>query len=257
MPVISLISDFGLKDHYVAVLKACILRKKPDATLVDITHQISPFDIIEGAFILKNCWNQFPLGTVHIAAINLFFGERNEFIAFERNGHYFIGPNNGIFTLLFSDLIEGEVVQVPYDSEEEYPLQNALGKAASKLLEFNELDMVGTSLHKLERRISVQPVINDSQIRATVIHIDQYGNVMVNVSKALFERVRKDRKFGIYFKPNDPIRKISQEYSDSPIGDVLCFFNAGGYLEIAINKARASTLLGLKKDETIQIDFYS
>ncbi len=256
MAIISLISDFGLKDHYVAVLKACILKRNPEVVIVDITHEVMPFNIVEGAFLLKNCWKQFPIGTVHIVAINLFFAERNEFIAFEMEGHYFVGPNNGIFTLIFDDLYEGDMVQVPYDSEDDYTLQNALANAGCKLIEFQDLDMVGTSLLELEKKISVQPVVNDSQIRATVIHIDQYENVIVNVTKEQFEKVRRDRDFGIYFKPNDPIRYISNEYSDVPIGDVLCFFNSGGYLEIAINKGNASALLGLKKDETIQIDFY-
>jgi S-adenosylmethionine hydrolase len=256
MPLVSLISDFGTKDHYVAVLKACLLRRNLNTTIVDITHEIQPFDIVQGAFILKNSWNQFPAGTVHIAAINLFFAERNEFIAFERDGHFFVGPNNGIFTLIFDDLFASEIVQVPYDPEEDYPLQNALANAASKLMEDPDLDMVGTSLLNLEKKISVSAVVNESQIRATVVHIDDYGNVIVNVEKALFEKVRRDRDFGIYFKPNDPIREISIEYSDVPIGDVLCFFNSGSYLEIAINKGSAAALLGLKKDEAIQIDFY-
>ncbi len=257
MPIVSLISDFGLKDHYVAILKACLYRRNENLRLIDITHQVEPFNIVDGAFLLKNSWKQFPLGTVHIVAINLFFAERNEFIAFERYGHYFVGPNNGIFSLVFDDLYEGDIVQVPYDPEEDYPLQNALANAACKLVEFRDLDMIGTSLLRFEKRISVQPVVNDMQIRATVIHIDQYDNVIVNVTKSLFERIRRGREFGIYFKPNDPIRHISSEYSDVPIGDVLCFFNSGGYLEIALNKGRASNLLGLKKDETIQIDFYS
>ncbi|WP_235297268.1 SAM hydrolase/SAM-dependent halogenase family protein [Portibacter marinus] len=256
MAVISIISDFGTKDHYVAVLKACLYRRSPSVNLVDITHEISPFDIVQGAFILKSTWCQFPKGTVHIAAINLFFAERNEFIAFEREGHFFVGPNNGIFTLIFDDLYASEIVQVPYDPEENYPLQNALANAACKLSADQDLDMVGTSLLELEKKISVAPVVNESQIRGTVVHIDDYGNVIVNVDKELFERVQKDRDFGIYFKPNDPIREISVEYSDVPIGDVLCFFNSGGYLEVAINKGSAASLLGLKKDEAIQIDFY-
>lgn len=256
MAVISLISDFGTRDHYVAVLKACLYRRSSTLKVVDITHEIQPFDIVQGAFILKNTWCQFPKGTVHIAAINLFFAERNEFIAFERDGHFFVGPNNGIFTLVFDDLYVSEIVQVPYDPDENYPLQNALANAACKLAEDKDLDMVGTSLLHLEKKISVAPVVNESQIRATVVHIDDYGNVIVNVEKELFERIRKDRDFGIYFKPNDPIKEISIEYSDVPIGDVLCFFNSGSYLEIAINKGSAASLLGLKKDEAIQIDFY-
>lgn len=256
MPVVSLISDFGTKDHYVAVLKACLFRRNTQVNVIDITHNILPFDIVQGAFILKSSWNQFPKGTVHIAAINLFFAERNEFIAFERDGHFFVGPNNGIFTLIFDDLYASEIVQVPYDPDENYPLQNALANAACKLISDPDLNMVGTSLLRLEKKISVSAVINESQIRATVVHIDDYGNVIVNVEKEMFERVRRDRDFGIYFKPNDPIREISVEYSDVPIGDVLCFFNSGCNLEIAINKGNAASLLGLKKDEAIQIDFY-
>lgn len=256
MPIVSLISDFGLNDHYAAVLKACLYRRNETLNIVDITHNIDPYNIVEGAFILKNAWHQFPLGTVHIAAVNLLFGEGNEFIAFARHGHYFVGPNNGLFSLIFPDLVEAEIVQIPFNSEDDYPLQNTLAHATCKLIEFDDIDMIGTSLLRLQKRISVQPIVNDRQIRATVIHIDHYGNVISNVHRSLFEKASRGRSFGVYFKPNDPLRVISNEYNDVPIGDVLCFFNSAGYLEIAINKGRADHLLGLKKDETIQIDFY-
>ncbi len=257
MPVITLTSDFGTKDHYVSVLKACLLRRNEEVKIIDITHEISPFNIVQASFILNNAWRHFPKGSVHLVAVNLFFAERNEFIAFERDEHYFVGPNNGLFSLMFNDLYESETVQVPYDAEDEFPLQNALAQAATKLMEYQDLDLVGTSLFHLEKKISVQPVVNDSQIRATIIHVDHYENVIVNVKSEIFEKIRRDRSFGIYFNPSDPLTEISKEYSDVPIGDVLCFFNASGYLEIAINKGRAASLLGLKKDEAIQIDFYN
>ena len=106
------------------------------------------------------------------------------------------------------------------------------------------------------KRITLQPVTSKSQIRGSIIHIDNYENAIVNISRELFEQLSKKRTFSLYFKRYNPITQLSEQYYDVAIGDILCLFNSAGYLEIAVHMGKAATLLGLKIDDTVQIDFH-
>jgi S-adenosylmethionine hydrolase len=115
---------------------------------------------------------------------------------------------------------------------------------------------IGSPLQSLNKKLTLQAVTTASNIRATIIHVDAFKNVILNVNKDMFESVRKGRRFELFYQQHDPITKISSHYSDVPVGDVLCTFNSVGLLEIAINMGAGSTSLNLKKGETIQIYFY-
>ncbi len=115
---------------------------------------------------------------------------------------------------------------------------------------------IGPVVAHFTRKLVIQPVITSQQIRATIIHIDHFENVVVNLKKETFERVRNDRSFALYYKQNDPITFLCKDYGDVAIGDALAFFNTAGYLEIAINMDKASSMLNLFKNEMIQINFY-
>ena len=117
------------------------------------------------------------------------------------------------------------------------------------------LEEIGPIVPNFERRINLKPVSNSVSIRATIIHIDHYGNVIINLHKDVFEKARKGRKFAIYFKRTDPITKIYQNYGDVQVGETLSLFNSSSLLEISINMGNANRMLNLTKDETIQIDF--
>ena len=257
MSTITLTSDFGSTDYYSAILKASIAGATEQARIVDISHNVNHFDIVQAAFILKNSFAYFPQHTCHIGAINLYYSSRNEMLCFSRNGHYFIGPNNGLFTLIFPDLQEREVFSIPYRSllkMEAFTAIASFTRAIEKRIPMDEFASQGAQLAK---GFTVQPVVSENSIRATIIHIDHYENVIVNVTKELFNKTGKGRDFSIYYNPGSPVNRISESYSDVPVGEVLCMFNTSGYLEIAINLGKASSLLALKKDETIHIDFYN
>ena len=103
MQLVSLTTDYGSKDFYVADLKAAILSKYRDTMLIDISHHIDHFDILQAAFFVKNALASFPAGTIHIIAVNCNYKRKSEFICYERDGHFFVGPNNGVFSLIFED----------------------------------------------------------------------------------------------------------------------------------------------------------
>jgi S-adenosylmethionine hydrolase len=255
MQIVTLTSDFGLKDSYVSVLKGELLKKSLDLNLIDISHNVASFDIIEGAYILKNAYVHFPEGSIHVISINSYYNQNPLFVIFERDGHYFIGPNNGIFSLLFEDLDENTIRQIEISGESGLTCEEMYSHAVACLTSKLSVDDIGPLLTHFERRINLRPVTNSFSIRATIIHVDHYGNVIINLHKEVFEKARKGRNFAIYFKRTDPINKICKNYGDVVVGETLSIFNSSNLLEIAINMGNASRMLSLQKDETIQIDF--
>lgn len=254
MPIVTLTSDFGLGDYYIALIKGALLCQNQNLNIVDITHNVKNYDIVQGAFVLKNTFSSFPKETIHILSVNNFYSKRNCFLAVRYADHYFIGPDNGVLSLIFNEKPQ-DIYELEYDSKSDFLLKDVFSKAAGHIangLPFNE---IGIKVDEMEERITFQPVINKSQIRGTVIHIDHYENAIVNITKKLFEEVRGKRKFSISFKRIDPIRKISKNYSDVAVGERLCFFNSAGYLEIAINMGKAGSMFGLNIDDSVQIDF--
>jgi len=257
MPIVTLTSDFGLKDYYVGLLKGALLSEDEQLNIVDISHNVDVYDIVQGAFILKNCFSAFPLGTVHIISINNYGVKKPCFLAVRYAGHFFIGPDNGIFSLLFDKIGPGDVYELDFQSSTSFPIKDIFAKAVRHItggMPFNE---IGFPLDAIEERISFQPVVSTSQIRGTVVHIDNYENVITNISRISFDRVADGRSYSIYYKRRNPINQLSEYYNDVPVGEILSFFNSSGYLEIAINMGKASSLLSLNVEDTIQIDFHN
>lgn len=255
MNFVTLISDFGVTDYYVALLKAAIYSQNDDLTVVDITHHIQRHDIMEASFYLSSVYNHFPIGTVHVACVNTFYAGDSELIMFHHAGYSFIGPNNGLFSLVFPNLSETDVYKIdePLDVSSQYDL---VGFIVQQLLKKTPLSDIGPPVEYFDQKITLQPVITSSQIRATIVHVDQFGNVIVNLDKRTFEKVKLDREYAIYYKSNDPITRISLGYNEAQIGDVCAFFNTIGMLEIAVNMGNAHELLNLNRNETIQINFF-
>ncbi|HFA51985.1 MAG TPA: hypothetical protein ENJ95_23460 [Bacteroidetes bacterium] len=253
MSIITLTTDFGQKGYYLAVLKGTILRADPELQIVDISHHVKPYDIVQGAYILKNAFRHFPEGTIHLACVDN-LSSSPSLIAFEQDGHFFIGPDNGIFSLMFGH-VPKEVFRLDIDKKNPFPLNGAMAKAAAHLAAGKPLFEIGLPAGETERRIALQPVISTSQIRGSVIYIDHFENAIVNISHELFEKTRNKRRFKLFFKRHDPITQLSRCYHDVAIGETLCLFNDAGYLTIAINMGKAASLLGLKLGDMVQVDF--
>lgn len=254
MQIVTLTTDFGLQDYYVPVLKGAILSRHRAVNIVDISHQIKHHDIVQAAFVLKNTWSAFPEGTIHVVSVNNFGGDRGRFLAFKYERHIFIGPDNGIFTLIFPNLSPLNIVEIPFVGLNFEYVREALANAISQLVLNPALELLGNPARDILQRITFQPVIAPSQIRGAVIYVDNYDNVVSNVTRDLFEKVGRGRSFQLFFKRHDPIMRLSKHYNDVPIGETLCLFNSD-YLEVAINMGKAAEMFGLKIEDTIQIDF--
>jgi S-adenosyl-L-methionine hydrolase (adenosine-forming) len=255
MHIVTLTTDFGLQDYYVPVLKGAMLSRHAELNFVDVSHNIKNHDIVQAAFVLKNTWRSFPEGTIHVASVNNFGGERHRFLVILHQNHYFIGPDNGIFSLIFEDTPQ-YVYEIPFAGLNFAPVRDCLADAVGYIASAKPIADIGLAVTDMVQRITLQPVISPNQIRGSVIHIDNYDNVITNVTQDLFHKVGHGRPFQLYFKRHDPITALSTHYNDVTIGETLCLFNSD-YLEITINMGKAAEMLGLKVEDTIQIDFLS
>ncbi len=255
MHIVTLTTDFGTQDFYVGALKGALLMRSPDLQLVDISHHIPPFDIVKGAFVVQHSWLEFPAGTIHLIGVNCVYDAGYRFVAAFRHGHYFIAPDNGLLSLLFDDLTPNDLRQLVVPEKGHFLVKNIFADAVTHLVSGEPFEELGEYPAPLLQRISIQPVITPSRIRGTVVHVDNFDNVIVNIRQEVFEKVANHRPFSLFFRRNDPITRLSGNYCDVPVGETLCLFNSTGYLEIAINLGRAATLLNLKVEDVVEVVF--
>lgn len=255
-PIVTITSDFGLRDYYLALIKASILREIPQATLVDISHDVSNYNIVEAAFLFKHTWEAFPAGTIHLLSINDFGEPDRPFLVFSHEGHHFVGPDNGLFSLIFAGQPSNiyRIDQSPL-VQSRFPLADILGKAAGHLAQDFPAGGLGSATDTWLERLTFHPVTGPNHIRGSVVYIDKFDNVVLNIDRELFEHIGQGREFELFFKAHSPITKLSTSFHDMPVGELLCRFNSANLLEIAINMDKAATLLGLKVEDTIQLDF--
>ena len=251
MQIVTLITDFGLDDHYAGLIKGALLSHHASLNIVDITHNVKNFDIVHAAFILKNTYPEFPKGTIHVMNVMTYHERKSNFIAFERNGHFFVGPDNGIFSLAFDEDLKDVYLLENEGEAGVFGFRNVFAKAVAHIATEKPFKELGTITEKIERRISLQPVVSHGQLSGSVIHVDGYGNVILNIDRLLFNQVCGGRKFSLFFKRHEPITEISKHYSDVPVGDLLCLFNSANHLEIALNMDRISEKYSLKVDDTV------
>ncbi|MBC7916010.1 MAG: SAM-dependent chlorinase/fluorinase [Pyrinomonadaceae bacterium] len=257
MAIITLTTDLGYKDFYQAALKGSILSLEPNANIIDITHNIAAFNIPQAAFVLKNAFPYFPKGTVHLIGINSVFDENSRYLAVKYNDHYFVGADNGVFSLMFDEPPQAMVeLNIMQDLKFlHFPLTDIFAKAASHLANGKNIEGIGISIEELEEKVSLQPVIEKNVIKGSVIYIDSFQNVITNISKDLFSKIQQNRDFILYFRKNESISHLSWHYNEVPEGEKLCLFGISNYLEIAINKGNASGLLGLHLGDIVRVEF--
>jgi len=257
MGIITLTTDLGSKDFYQAALKGSILSLLPTVNIVDITHEVSAFNIPQAAFLLKNSFHYFPKDTVHLIGIDSVFNEETRYLALKYKDHYFVGSDNGIFSLLFDSEPE-EMVELNIMQDLKFlhfPLSDIFAKAATHLASGGSLREIGIPVRSIEKKMTLQPVIESNMIKGSVIYIDSFQNVITNITKDLFTREQKNRDFILYFRRNESITQLSWHYNEVPEGEKLCLFGISNHLEIAINKGNASGLLGLNIGDIVRIEF--
>lgn len=257
MSIITFMSDFGLRDHYVASVKAKILSLDPSIQVVDLTHAIDEFNISHAAFVLGAVFRDFPEGTVHLVAVNAQETQLEKFIALELEGHFFVGTDNGIFSLI-SDVQPNTIVQIAdlkTSKSNTFAAKSLLAPIAIALAQGVTIESLGEKLDFLNKKFNRQIKVTRNTIGGNVIHIDHFGNLITNISKEAFEPLRDKREFTIKFR-RQSINTIHLNYTSVDEAECAIFFNSLGYLEIAINKGNAAQLLGMEYDSPVLIEFY-
>lgn len=275
MAIITLTTDFGTKDHSVSAVKGRILSELPEVTIVDISHDVPPFNIPECAYILKNAYKNFPEGSIHIFGVDSEPSPENESVAVLLNGHYFIGANNGIISLLSEGIKPTKITKIalPKMDKGPFPVRDIFAVVACHLARGGKLEVVSKNFNKLKEAKDFEPRIeNDGNtIIGNIIYVDNYGNVVTNISQIVFEAYRKGRSFEIIAR-REKLKAVHNRYNEFidfklPVnqrkgdGDFLALFNSAGFLELAIYKSNskgagsAETLVGLNHREMITVNF--
>jgi S-adenosyl-L-methionine hydrolase (adenosine-forming) len=264
MAIITLTTDLGLKDHYVATIKGAILSQFAGATIVDVTHLITPFNTAQAAFVLKQAWPAFPRGTIHIIGVNPEADGNTPHLIVRQDGHFFIGADNGIFSLLFEGRPQEafELTMILDEDHVAFPTRSVFVKAACHIARGGMPDVIGRKVQGVKEVIGFRPATDPTSIRAKIVHIDTFGNLVTNVRRTMFDEVGRGRRFQIDFgSREDLITSLSRSYGDVPLGERVAFFGASGLLEIAVNKGAegagggAARLFGVETEDPVRIDF--
>lgn len=259
MGIITLTSDLGDGSHYAAILKGAILTLHPSAKVVDVTHSVANFDIIHAAYVVSRSFRAFPKGTVHVVAVDPEqTGERAEPVVAVCEGHLFVGPNNGVLSLI-CDHLDAHCHRIEMDSLPlpQYPISFRAGQvfapAAAYLASGGETAELGSKTDLIDLRWG-DPSYSNNCLRGKIIYIDRFGNAITNIHKTDFLDLKQERRFEIFIR-NVRLRRIVNTYSDVGKADALAIFGESERLEIAMREASAADLLGLKLHDMITIEF--
>ena len=275
MSTITLTTDFGLKDHSVAAVKGALLCELDDAKILDISHEVSPFNYTEAAYIIKNAYHQFPKHSIHIIGVDSELTPENKHLAIFLDDHYFICADNGILWLIASEIKPDKIVEINiHDNfEKKSKILDVFISVAAHICRGGDLDVIGKPISKINELTHVKPIINqlEDQIIGHIIYIDNFGNVISNISKKLFKSVAKGREVLITAR-STKFNKVYNNYSEAINFDVprekremegkkIALFNSSDFLELAIYKSNpmsvgsASSLFGLKYLDTLTVKF--
>ena len=259
MAIITITSDWGTKDYYAAAVKGTILSKLPTATIVDVTHEIEPFNVAQAGFTLKNCYHCFPQGTIHIIAVDTIESTECPHVVVKAEGQYFISTDNGIFShILDGDYEEAVCIDVMQDSDFfTFATRDRFAKVAVMIANGEPLSNIGEPRMKLNPGGTFCAVARGNTLEGVVMHIDSYDNLITNITKEMFEQERRGRDFTIMVKGDlYTVDEISDSYLDVDVVDLVAIFGTHGYLERALNKAKLASLCGIEPQSTIKVVFH-
>jgi S-adenosylmethionine hydrolase len=275
MPIITLTTDFGWKDPYVGAVKGAIYKELENVNIVDISHEVTPFNIAEAAYIIKNAYHSFPDGTIHIIGVDAEHTPENIHIAVLLKGHFFICADNGVLALIMNKLRPEKLVEINIHDRisSNFTTLDVFVSTACHIARGGTLEVIGKPISRIRAISGVTPKISETKniIYGQVIYIDNYGNSVTNINKEIFEQIGKGRKFELSAR-NEKFNKIFKRYSDiinfdddekkrDVDGKGLVIFNSAGYIEIATYKSNpltvgsASTLFGLQINAPVIITF--
>jgi S-adenosyl-L-methionine hydrolase (adenosine-forming) len=248
MPLITLTSDIGQKDFLVGGIKGQLMQANNSFSIIDITHDLAPFNYPQAAYVCRNAMKSFPAGTMHLVMVNLFDQKPEHLLLAEHNGQFIGCADNGLLTMILEELPQ-KVVALALDKTSQKNTLYCTGvfaKAFNDIEAGKTVEEIGDTSVSIQVKNALLPMLGNNWIEGQIIFIDNFENVIVNITKEDFETQRKGRSFKIVFKRDEVIDRISDTYADVAEGEKLALFNSASYLEIAINKGNAAGLFGLQ-----------
>ena len=276
MPIVTLTTDFGHKDYSVSVIKGALIQQISNVRIIDISHEISPYNPSETAYILKNAFQSFPKGSIHIIGVESEWTPENSHLVMEFQEHYFISSDNGVLSLIKEDFIATKIVEINIHKKiiSAFPVLDVFINVAAHIARKGKLEVIGKSVSEIKELTDIKPVINKdkNQILGSVIYIDNYGNLVTSIKESLFHEVGKSRSFTIFAR-SVKFKKIYKSYSQAinfklpkekreEDGKKIALFNTAGHLELAVYKSNPLTVggagslfgLGYRDPVTVQFD---
>ena len=275
MSVITLTTDFGIKDHYVGSIKGALFNELQNVNIVDVSHNISPFNIVEAAYIVENSYKNFPEGSIHIIGVDSEKTIEQSHLVIKLDNHFFICANNGIMSLLASKINPEKIIEINIHNDKitTFSVIDVFVKIAAHIYRGGSIDLVGNQIYELKELYNLNPILNEksNEISGNVIYVDNYDNVVTNISKKIFTEFGKSRPFEInarnyIFKEivgsyGSAIRFDIKKENRKEIGKKIALFNKSNYLELSIYKSNpqtfggAASLFGLNYRDVITIKF--
>ena len=254
MPIITLLSDWGNSDHYVASVKGTILSQIEGAVIIDISHNIRHHNIKHASFVMRNAWKNFPEGTIHIIGVDSIESNRHPHVVVKAEGHYFICADTGLLSLILDEKPEKIIgLEIPQDSKYyTFPARDRFVKAAAWIAQGNKIEDLGEPLTELNKKSLLQPNFDGAIIHGKVMHVDHYENVFVNITESMVRELVGSSPYYILIRKN-LIPQMVKAYGDVREGDLCALFASNGLLQIAINRGKASSLLGLDIDSDVKV----
>ena len=248
MPLLTLTSDIGQQDFLVGAVKGQLLQGNDGLTIVDITHQLSPFNYAQAAYVCRNAIKNFPAGSFHLVLVNLFDEKTDHLLLAEHNGHIIGCADNGLLTMILEEVPQKLVALVMDKTHQKNTIYctSVFASAFAALINGATIEELGDAGVSMRVKNPLRPLLGNNWIEGQIIFIDNFENVIVNITREEFEEQRKGRSFKIVFKRDEVIDRMSETYADVNEGEKLALFNSAGYLEIAINKGNAAGLFGLQ-----------
>ena len=241
MPLITLLTDFGTSDSYVAEMKGVLLAGCPEAVLVDVTHAVPPGDVRAGAYLLGRAWARFPAGTVHLAVVDPGVGTERAALALRAHGHWFVGPDNGLVTRVIHDAeVEAVVLPVPSGASPTFHGRDLFAPAAAALARGDALDSLGPPFAKIPVRLTyTEPHYEGKSVVGEIVYVDRFGTLVTNLTPALVPTYAVLEVEGLEIGP------LRRTFGDVPTGGLLAYVGSGGDVEIAVRDGSAARRLGL------------
>ncbi len=253
MPIITLLSDWGLTDHYVASVKGAILSRIPDAVIVDISHNIRLFDIKHASFVMRNAWRSFPVGTIHIIGVDSIESDKHPHVIVKSEGHYFIGADTGLLSIILDEKPE-KIISISVNQDSGYftfPSRDRFVKVATLLAKGTAMDELGEPLQSLNIKTLMQPDFDGKTIYGRVTHIDNYENVFLNVSERYVNECMGKNPFQVSCKKR--LYPLVKAYGDVKEGMHCALFASNGFLQLAMNRGKIASIEGITIDKEVFI----